>query len=540
MAFIPLGQIPRHQAEKHDHDAWAIRYGEDVVSWWDLETRSSRRAWALKDAGLAPGDLATVAVENGVAFFELMFALWKVGATPHVVSSRLPLAEAEEIIALARPKLLIASNDALVASAGAHPSNFGADFPNDAPLPEQVSEPWKAMSSGGSTGRPKIIVQPAPGGYDPTLNDILHIPVDGTVLTTGPLYHNMPVTTTITALCKGSRVVGLNKFDAEEALRLIEAWRVDWTSFVPTMMMRISRLPDTVRERYDLSSIKHIWHWASPMPPALKQEWIDRFGAEKIWEMYGGTEAIGTTILSGVEWLQHPGSVGRPLFDKVRILDEKSDDLAVGEIGEIFALPPTGQGSTYRYIGAEPRSSAGGYETLGDYGWLDEEGYLYIADRRTDMIVSGGANIFPAEVEGALMSHPSVEVAVVIGLPHEDLGARVHGIVKLAAGTPVEPDMSAALIKYLNGRLAQYKVPRSIEFTAEPLRDDAGKVRRQKLREDRLALSSLPNHASRAASDPGAGVCRTRSSATSTIMSSWPPTIRRRPSSTRIWRVSTP
>lgn len=481
---VALGDIPGLRAAERDGDSWAIRYGDDVISWGELERASTARARAFAAAGVRNGDMVTLAAPNSTAFFELIFALWKVGATPHVVSPYLPPHELAAIVDLARPKLVVgAIHEA--SSSRYRPITFGRDFPGSEALPSVVSQPWKAMSSGGSTGRPKIIVQPGPGIFDPTAGDLLNIPSGGTILTTGPLYHNMPVTTSVTALCQGSRVVGMARFDAEEALRLIEEWQISWASFVPTMLMRISRLPVAARDRHDLSSLRTLWHWASPMPASLKQEWIDRMGPDAIWEMYGGTEAIGTTVIGGRDWLRHPGSVGRPVSDQLRITDEVGQTADAGTVGEIFALPPGGQASTYRYIGAEARADPDGFETLGDYGWLDEEGFLYIADRRTDMIVSGGANIFPAEVENALMAHPSVEMAVVIGLPHDDLGAVVHAIVK-----PVTREAGAltgdVLTAFLADRLVRYKTPRSFEFTDAHLRDDAGKVRRQSLREARV------------------------------------------------------
>lgn len=346
------------------------------------------------------------------------------------------------------------------------------------------------MSSGGSTGRPKIIVAPGPNAFDPDKRPPLHFPESGPILTTGPVYHNMPVTTNFQALFEGHPVVGMTRFDPEEALRLIDQFKIKWTSFVPTMMTRIWRLPQEVRDSYDVSSLETVWHWAAPMPPDLKQAWIDWLGPEKIWELYGGTEGIVTTVLNGVEWLSHRGSVGRPHLDKIKILDDQGRELPTGEVGEIFAMPASGQGSTYAYLGAESRSTLDGYETLGDFGWLDDDGYLYIADRRTDMIVSGGANIFPAEIEGALLAHPEVEGAVVIGLPDDEFGAIAHAIVQPTAAARDTLDQDA-LIEFLRTRLVTYKLPRSFEFVDGPLRDDAGKVRRQQLREERLAKARL-------------------------------------------------
>lgn len=488
MALIPLAEIPQRGVARHGADAWAIRHGDDVLTWGQLADRACRRAHALRDAGIEPGDLVTLALPNGSDFYELLFALWTIGATPHVVSYRLPLAELEAIVEVATPKLVIAADAGLQQAFGAQAADFGRDHSDTSAITPVIVPRWKAMSSGGSTGRPKIIVAPGPNALDPDRKPPLRFPEEGPILATGPVYHNMPLTTNIQALFEGHPVVAMTRFDPEEALRLIDRYHVRWTSFVPTMMMRISRLPAEVCEKYDVSSLETVWHWAAPMPPALKQQWIDWIGPEKIWELYGGTEGIVTTILNGNEWLEHRGSVGRPFLDKIKIVDEEGRELPTGEVGEIFALPAGGRGSTYDYIGAQSRSTADGYETLGDFGWLDADGYLYIADRRTDMIVSGGANIFPAEVEGALMAHPDIECAVVVGLPDDELGATAHAIVQPTerARNTLEAD---ALVAFLRDKLVTYKLPRSFEFVDFPLRDDAGKVRRQELRTERIAVS---------------------------------------------------
>jgi bile acid-coenzyme A ligase len=283
------------------------------------------------------------------------------------------------------------------------------------------------------------------------------------------------------ALIGGASVVGMERFDAETTLKLIEDHRVAYVCLVPTMMHRIWRLGEAARAACDLSSLREVWHMAAPMPPWLKEAWIEWLGPERIFELYGGTEGQGHTTISGAEWLRHRGSVGKPVEGRLRILDEDGKALCAGEVGEIYFSPA--KGASYHYLGAEPRSTADGWESLGDFGWLDTDGYLYIADRRTDMILSGGANIYPAEVEGALMEHPEVAEAVVIGLPDEDLGASVHAIIRLASGGVGE----TALAAFLAERLARSKIPRSFEFTQAFLRDDAGKVRRSRLRQERMA-----------------------------------------------------
>jgi len=481
---IPFGEIPALHAARLGPGQWALRHNDEVISWGELDKRSTRRAWALQGAGVQPEDLVTLSIPNSSAFYELTFALWKLGATPHVVSWRLPENELRAILDLARPRLVIASDPVLRERIGAVPPEFGLDETRQDRLPAATPKCSRAMSSGGSTGRPKIIVDHAPGLADPSEDTFTGMPVNGVVLNPGPLYHSAPFNITHAALFRGNSVVGMTRFDAEEALRLIERHQVQWVNFVPTMMLRIWRLPDSVKHRYDLSSLRRVWHMAAPMPAWLKEAWIGWLGPERIWELYGGTEGVGRTIVSGEEWLAHRGTVGRPFGSQVRILDESGEDLPAGAIGEIFFRRDADQGPSYHYIGAESRRVGEGWESLGDFGRVDEDGYLYLADRRLDLIISGGANIYPAEVEGALMAHPWVEIAVVVGLPHEDLGAVVHAIVRPSGEAGALT--GEALAEFLEQRLVRYKIPRSFEFTQEELRDEAGKVRRASLREARL------------------------------------------------------
>ncbi|MCB2079236.1 MAG: AMP-binding protein, partial [Novosphingobium sp.] len=264
---------------------------------------------------------------------------------------------------------------------------------------------------------------------------------------------------------------------------------------VPTMMNRIARLPDEVRLSYDLSSLETLWHTAAPIPPALKEFWIDWLGGERIWEMYGGTEGFATTQLNGTEWLAHRGSVGRPSGCRILVRGENGEELPPGEVGEIYMRSDNWQSDaeTYHYVGADSRRLPDGFESFGDFGWVDEDGYLYIADRRTDLILAGGRNVYPAEVEAVLLGHPEVAEAIVIGLPDADLGARVHAIVRLEEGASASAD---ALLDFARERLVAYKLPRTVEFTGEPLRDEAGKARRSRLREERIAAMASVDTAS--------------------------------------------
>jgi bile acid-coenzyme A ligase len=484
MSMVSLGDIPAYHAQRLGKEKIALKYGDEEVTWGELDARSTNRAWALKKAGVQQNDLVTLALPNSVLFYEMTFALWKLGATPHVVSAALPKRELLEIISVSKPCLVIAVAQDLIEGLGAQNANAPLDGLSNDPLPTLIARHWKAMSSGGSTGRPKVILDHAPSEMDPE-SWRFNMPRDKTIFVPGPLYHNMPFAVSHNALAAGNTVVGMTKFEPEEALRLIVDNQASWVSFVPTMMQRIYRLSPEVRASYDISCLKAVWHMAAPMPPWLKDAWIEWVGPEKIWELYGGTEGQGMTIINGSEWLKHRGSVGRAMGCEMRILDEEGRAVPTGEIGEVFFRPPGGRGSTYHYLGSTSRGNDEGFESIGDFGRLDEEGYLYLADRRTDMVITGGANIFPAEVEAVLTQHPGINDAVVIGLPHEDLGAIVHAIIQTRVDWEGPMD-AASMSEFMEQNLVRYKCPRSYEFTQISLRDEAGKVRRSQLREARL------------------------------------------------------
>lgn len=488
VSLMAIGDILAHHARRTPA-APAVTHGGSTISYAELESRANRKARQLAALGVGEGDVVTVAAPNGHTFFEVVFAIWKLGATPNNVSSKLPLAELRAIVDLAKPRLIVGEESVRVAG-----WNFlAADAPpdpgmSDAPLPTKVSPRWKIQTSGGSTGRPKLIVDRNPGLFDPASPFLLQIPGD-TMLNPGPMYHNAPFAASCQCLFAGGHVVEMGRFDALRALELIERHRVRWVNLVPTMMQRIWRLPAEQREGFDMSSLQVIWHMGSVCPIWLKQAWIDWLGPDRIFELYGGTEVIGVTVITGREWLAHRGSVGKvQAGSRMRILDERGRDCAPGEVGEIYFLPDSGQGTTYEYIGASAKA-VGGWETTGDLGRLDADDYLYIEDRRTDMIVSGGANIFPAEIEAALDQHPDVQSSIVIGLPDADLGQRTHAIVQIDTDKRDRTDADA-LQSYLSDKLVRYKIPRTFEFTEEALRDDAGKARRSRFRDERIANPS--------------------------------------------------
>lgn len=485
MSLISLSRIIAHWTAIQPSRAALVHEGHSVT-WTQLEARTNRLARAYQALGVKQDDFVTIALPNGIEFFEACLATWKAGATPQPVSARMPKFERDQIVEVGEPSLVVGVEPGEYAPTACLPAGYIPDASlSDAPLPEVTAASYKAMTSGGSTGRPKLIVSKSPAAADPDL-PMLNIEQQGCMLIPGPLYHNGPFLWAMTALFKGCTIVVTTRFDAEETLRLIEAHRVDVIYTVPTMMRRIWALPEEVRTKYDVSSLKALWHLAAPCPPWLKECFIEWLGAEVIWELYGGTEGQGSTTIQGTEWLTHKGSVGRPVETcEMKVVDENGATLPPGEVGEVFIRPLAGAGTTYRYIGAEAKSIEGGWESLGDMGWMDAEGYLYLTDRLSDMILVGGANIYPAEVEAAIDAFPGVRSSAVIGLPDEDMGARLYAVVDRPEG-PADPK---AMEAHLAERLVRYKIPKQFEYVTEPVRDDAGKVRRKALREARLATS---------------------------------------------------
>ncbi|HEX7375119.1 MAG TPA: AMP-binding protein [Steroidobacteraceae bacterium] len=486
-ALQSIGALPGVHAGR-EPDRPALTCGDESLTRRELADRVERRARALQAAGVGDGDFVAIALPNGTPFIEIAFACWRLGATPAPVSHRLPPAELRALLEVLNPRLVVGGEAARLAGAVVVEEQDLYDAsPAITPLPSRVSRHVKAIASGGSTGRPKVIVDHAPALLDPDVPS-LGMQCGDTVVVPGPMYHSAPFGLVYQALGWGCHVVIMPRFDAAETLRLVERHRGNWLYQVPTMMHRIWRLGDEERARYDVSSIEIVCHIAAPCPAWLKERWIDWLGAERIWEVYSGTEAIAATMIGGRDWLEHKGSVGRLMTGaRIRILDDQGNDVVPGEVGEIYFLATQGQGSTYHYLGAEPRLR-GDWETFGDLGRIDAEGYLYLADRRTDLVISGGANVYPAEVEAAIDAHPAVLASVVIGLPDADLGQRIHAIVEVRDGSA--PLVLDDLIDFLATRLAAYKLPRSLETTRERVRDDSGKVRRAAWRDARI--QSMP------------------------------------------------
>ncbi len=427
---------------------------------------------------------------NSIDWFVAYVAAWRLGATPQPISWRLPQREFDAIMELADPSAVIGVPEGSVEGRVCVPYGFRAPTEDAGDLPDLVSPAWKAPTSGGSTGRPKLIVSGDPAELDADAPPPLLLGNDGCLVMPGPLYHNGPGVWSCQALLAGNHLALLPRFDAEGTLAALQAHQGTVLYMVPTMMKRIWRLPEDVRESYDLSTLRVVWHLAEPCPEWLKQVWIDWLGAERIYELYAGTEAQTATVITGAEWLAHRGSVGRAQPGTVLITDDDGNELPAGEMGEVWLRSAERATPTYRYVGAAARTRDGGWESLGDHGYLDADGYLYLGDRAADMILSGGANIYPAEVEAALQEHTGIHSCAVIGLPDEDKGNVVHAILE---ADPAEID-EAELKAFLAERLVVYKLPRTFEYVSEPLRDDAGKVRRTALRQERIERAAAAEH----------------------------------------------
>ena len=464
-----------------DPDRPALTCSGVTLTRAEFAERVERVAALFADRGVTAGSVVTIGLPNSVELVESMFAAWALGAVPQPISSRLPPSERSAIVDLAGPALVV----------GVPPSETGGrpaleSVPRRLPagsFTPGVAPEWKLLTSGGSTGRPKLIATTAPALFENLrgLGALTHMRPDGCVLVTGPISHNAPFVVTTAGMLLGNHIVVMPRFDPAQTLDLVQTHRVSWLFLVPTMMLRIWRLPDAVRLAADVSSLEVAFHMAAPCPSWLKQAWIDWLGPEKVLELYGGTELQAMTVITGTEWLAHRGSVGRPVIGEMQIRDLEGRPVPAGAEGEIWMRRGPGAPPPYRYIGATARSAADGWESLGDIGRMDADGYVYITDRLTDMILVGGANVYPAEIEAALDEHPAVRSCCVVGLPDEDLGNIPYAIVELS-----RPVSDEDLMAHLRQRLAPNKLPRVIERSAEPLRDDAGKVRRAALRSDRL------------------------------------------------------
>ncbi len=486
-----LGDHPRGVAGTAaiDPDRVAIIDGDRRVTFGELNGRANGLSVQLAERGVGPGDPVGMMLHNRAEWFIASHAIARLGAMFVPISHRLTPTEVEYIVGDAEMRCCLVEGPAGLEALGVVELDVGAaGFAPVAPAPARgdfVHTPPTLMGyTSGTTGRPKAVTRPAPvpapvattsavaafWGYGP----------DVVFLMCGPLYHTAPSSYSEYALWEGGRVIVQDGFVGERCLSLIEEHRVTRTQMVPAHFVR---LLDADWASYDRSSIRLVLHAAAACPVPIKWRIMDVFPPGTVWELYGATEAMGTVISPG-EWMLKPGSVGRAFPGlTVRVLDDDGKDAAPGEIGTIYLSTFAGAGFSYK--GDDEKTAAAyheGFVTVGDLGHLDEHGYLFIADRRTDLIVSGGVNIYPAEVESALAADPDVLDSAVIGLPDERMGQRVHAIVEVRPGSGAT---EASILAHLEVRLADFKRPRTMELVVALPREPNGKVLKWQLREER-------------------------------------------------------
>lgn len=496
MTAVELG--PRHPAVHAaswpDKAAVIMAGSGEVVTYASLAARSARLAAALRDRGLTVGDRIAVLAENHARYFEVCWAALRSGLYATPISTALTAAEARYIIEDAGASALLTTGRmSAVADELAGDVGFVLDLDSsdavlgDGPTAlDDEPEGGMLLYSSGTTGRPKGIQRPLSGkpagSADPLAPFQPHVGLDADTvyLCPGPLYHAAPLGWSLGVQRAGGTVVVLERFDAALALRAMVEHRVTHAQFVPTMLIRLLRLPAEERAAADLSSLRKVLHAAAPCPPDVKDELISWLGPI-VDEYYSGSEGSGITYVTSTEWLAHRGSVGRPILGSVSITDDDGNELGVDEAGTIWF---TG-GATYEYRG-DPAATAArrdrrGWTTLDDVGYLDADGFLYLTDRRTHMIVTGGVNVYPREAEDVLSGHPRVDDVAVIGVPHPEFGEEVRAVVK-----PVgrgDDALAAELIEHCRSRLAHLKCPRSVDFVDDLPRLPSGKLAKHVLKD---------------------------------------------------------
>ncbi len=495
-------------------DRTALVCGDRRLGYGALDRWVNRVAHALAARGVHAGGRVALLLPNGPEFLAVTHAAAKLGALAVPVNYRWRRGEIAYVLEDAAPEVFVvdaafldegaaacalAGRPALaqclvVGGGGEDCTSFEDAVASSPDTPPETGVPPGGFNilvyTSGTTGKPKGVMHPT---FDPEVGfesqkrivDMWGFTPADVHLVAGPMYHTMPNAYASQHLFVGATVVIMPRFEPGECLRLIAAEHVTTSSMVPAHFIRLLEVPAETRARHDLSSVRKIMHAAAPCPPELKRRIMACFPPDSIWEFYGATEGPGT-IISPAEWLARPGSVGRPWPGiTVRVLDDDGRDLPPGQVGTIYLSTMSSRKFSY-HNAPEKTASAfrGDFFTVGDMGWLDAEGYLYIADRRTDMVISGGVNIYPAEIEAALVAHPAVVDAAVFGVPDERWGEALHAVVESRRGAVVD---AAGLQAWCRERLADYKAPRSVEFVGELPRDPNGKVLKRQLREPHWA-----------------------------------------------------
>jgi len=491
-----------------DKPAYIMANSGQVVTYGQLDEASNRAAQLFWSLGLRPGDHIAFCLENHPRFFEICWAAQRSGLYFTAISSRLTPTETEYIVDDSGAQVFVTSSakgdlaEELLGKCSGLKARFMTDRAQTgyasweeatanqpaAPL-EQELEGAQMLYSSGTTGRPKGVKHPLshqPAGSVPPLLALITAAYgateDSVYLSPAPLYHAAPLAYNMAFQRVGATCIIMESFDPLAALQLIEAHGITHSQWVPTMFVRMLKLPEETRTQFDLSSLQVAIHAAAPCPIPIKEAMIDWWG-EVIHEYYAGTEGNGFVMINSEEWLAHKGSVGRSPNAVIHILDDEGEPLPRGEIGTIYFESD----AKFEYHNA-PEKTAGarspqGWTTLGDVGYLDDDDWLYLTDRKAHMIISGGVNIYPQEAENRLITHPKVQDVAVIGVPNEDFGEEVKAVVQPMDMGDASPALAQELMDYCRQKLAGIKCPRSIDFQSELPRHPTGKLYKRLLKE---------------------------------------------------------
>jgi long-chain acyl-CoA synthetase len=497
-----------HAKTQPDHPAYIMAGSGVTVTYRQLDERSNQVAHLLRSLGLKPGDHIAILLENHSRYYELCWGAQRSGIIYTAMSTRLTVGEAAYIVANCEAKVLFTSQGMAKLAGELHtqmPSSVtrlmmdGASPGFEAlesrlhalPITPIADETAGAdmLYSSGTTGKPKgVFVAPEhPGIDEPSAliqisQGIYGMGPKTVYLSPAPLYHAAPLRFNMSVMRLGGTSIIMEHFDAEAYLQLAEKYRITHTQLVPTMFVRMLKLDANVRSRYDLSTLKFAIHAAAPCPIAVKEQMIEWWGPV-IWEYYAGTEGNGMTMVHSKDWLSHKGTVGKAVIGKLRICGEDGEELPQGEIGTIYFA----EGKEFKYhddpAKTQESTNAHGWTTLGDVGYVDAEGYLYLTDRKSYMIISGGVNIYPQEAENLLVLHPMVMDVAVIGVPNEEFGEEVKAVVQPRDMADAGKALETELIAYCREHLSPIKCPKSVDFEAELPRHPTGKLYKRLLRD---------------------------------------------------------
>ncbi|MEZ5659947.1 MAG: AMP-binding protein [Burkholderiaceae bacterium] len=499
----------QHAKTTPDKPAYIMANSGEVTTYARLEARSNQVAHLMRSLGVGVGDHIAILMENQSRFYEICWGAQRAGIIFTAISTHLGPDDASYILDNCEAKVLITSHRLAELANKVLPNKparctkaymvdgtiDGFESFEDAlagmpqtPIADETAGQDMLYSS-GTTGRPKGVLAELEPQPIETTNPLLEVSrklyeinANTVYLSPAPLYHAAPLRYNMTVMRLGGTCIIMERFDPERFLELIEKYRITHTQTVPTMFVRLLKLPPEARARYDTSSLRCVVHAAAPCPVPVKKQMIDWWGPI-LWEYYAGTEGNGMTMVNSHDWLTHPGTVGRAAIGQLHICDDDGNELPVGETGTVWFSG--GRDFRYHQDDAKTASShnAKGWSTLGDIGHVDDEGYLYLTDRKAFMIISGGVNIYPQEAENLLVTHPKVADVAVFGLPDEEMGERVHAVVQLMNPAEASPALAEALIAFCREHISHVKCPRTIDFDPALPRLPNGKLYKRGLRE---------------------------------------------------------